>query len=332
MGQMYTVKVGDKATKATDNHQFTVRFNPDAKKNYCTYLMRKGNRWRVGHTVAYDARQFGLKTRMHQEKADEGWLIDTYATRAEAQIAEQMLAVKYGIPYTHWEVERGMKPGVRTQEQIDWLYENLDEDEMRQGAIRILKDYGRSLRFPLIDESVQHEKFSTRVTTRIHACNLMEDIMMLPVPTEGSAFKWEKIGKVSHEQVNCKVYSLAVEKYEHYVSDGIITHNCLYGWKGGASHHWYSDRKQTTVLEFNKPARNGEHPTMKPVELFAYQMQNSSPEGGIVLDLFGGSGTTIIAAEQTNRHARMMEYDPHYCEVILNRWEQLTGKKAVKIE
>lgn len=106
---------------------------------------------------------------------------------------------------------------------------------------------------------------------------------------------------------------------------------CLYGWKDGAGHNWYSDRCQTTILEFNKPARNGEHPTMKPVELFAYQIQNSTKKGEAVLDLFGGSGTTIIACEQTGRIGYSMELDPKYCDVIIKRYENLTGKKAVKI-
>lgn len=106
---------------------------------------------------------------------------------------------------------------------------------------------------------------------------------------------------------------------------------CLYGWKEGASHNWYSDRKQTTILSYAKPTRNGEHPTMKPVPLFAYQMCNSSRPGDIVLDSFGGSGTTMIAAEQMGRSARLMELDPHYCDVIIARWEKLTGNKAVKL-
>lgn len=106
---------------------------------------------------------------------------------------------------------------------------------------------------------------------------------------------------------------------------------CFYGWKSGAAHNWYSDRKQTTVLDFDKPARNGEHPTMKPVKLFDYQIRNSSKAGDNVLDLFGGSGTTIIACEQNNRKAFVMEYDPHYVNVIIKRWEELTGKKAKKL-
>ena len=103
---------------------------------------------------------------------------------------------------------------------------------------------------------------------------------------------------------------------------------CLYGWKEGASHKWYSDRKQTTILEFNRPQRSTEHPTMKPVALFAYQLCNSTQRGGLVLDLFGGSGTSIIASEQSGRKCYTMELDEHYCDVIIKRWENLTGKEA----
>ena len=104
---------------------------------------------------------------------------------------------------------------------------------------------------------------------------------------------------------------------------------CLYGWKDGAGHLWAADRKQTTILEFEKPHRNGEHPTMKPVALFEYQMLNNTKGGDMVLDLFGGSGTTMLAAEKHGRHAYLMELDPKYCDVIVKRWEDFTGKSAV---
>jgi DNA modification methylase len=107
---------------------------------------------------------------------------------------------------------------------------------------------------------------------------------------------------------------------------------CLYGWTPGAAHFWNSDRKQTTLLEFDKPSRNGEHPTMKPVDLFQYQMANSSKPGNIVLDSFGGSGTTLIAAERIGRQARLMELDPAYCDVIVKRWSDFTGKDAVLMD
>lgn len=103
---------------------------------------------------------------------------------------------------------------------------------------------------------------------------------------------------------------------------------CLYGWKDGSGHLWASDRKQTTVLEFDRPSRSKEHPTMKPVALFEYQMLNNTKAGDIVLDVFGGSGTTLIAAEKNRRYSRLMELDPKYCDVIIKRWQDYTGKDA----
>ena len=103
---------------------------------------------------------------------------------------------------------------------------------------------------------------------------------------------------------------------------------CLYGWKDGAGHLWASDRKQVTVLDFKRPPKSELHPTMKPVELIEYQMLNNTKGQDIVLDLFGGSGSTMIAAEKQGRVSMLMELDPKYCDVIVKRWEDFTGKKA----
>ncbi|KYG90805.1 lactate dehydrogenase [[Bacillus] sp. KCTC 13219] len=152
----------------------------------------------------------------------------------------------------------------------------------------------------------------------------------------------------------------------------------LYGWKPGASHNWYGDRKQTTVIEDNaditlvnhgdysilsffngakqvvikvkeaelitdnaeefstiwridKPKRNGDHPTMKPITLCARAILCSSKVGDIVLDMFGGGGSTLIACEQTGRKCRIVEYDPKYADVIIRRWEDFSGEKAIKL-
>jgi site-specific DNA-methyltransferase (adenine-specific) len=106
---------------------------------------------------------------------------------------------------------------------------------------------------------------------------------------------------------------------------------CLYGWKEGAAHNWYSDRKQTTVLEFNRPTRNAEHPTMKPVELIAYQIENSSKVGDLVCDGFLGSGTTMVAAHQLGRKCYGTELDPKYCQVIIDRMQKLDPSLDIKI-
>ena len=102
----------------------------------------------------------------------------------------------------------------------------------------------------------------------------------------------------------------------------------LYGWKQGADHYWCGARDQGDVWFINKPVKNELHPTMKPVELVERAVANSSKSRDIVLDCFGGSGTTMIACEKLNRQCRMIELDPKYCDVIVKRWEEFTGKKA----
>lgn len=100
---------------------------------------------------------------------------------------------------------------------------------------------------------------------------------------------------------------------------------CLFGWKKNGKHQWYSDRRQTTIWEFDKPKKNGDHPTMKPVPLIAYPIKNSSLSNCIVLDPFGGSGSTLIACEQTNRICHTIELDEKYCDVIVKRYIEQVG-------
>ena len=99
----------------------------------------------------------------------------------------------------------------------------------------------------------------------------------------------------------------------------------LYGWKKNGKHQWYSDRKQTTIWEFDKPKKNGDHPTMKPIPLLAYPIGNSSMANSVVLDPFGGSGSTLIACEQTDRICRTIELDEKFCDVIVNRYIEQAG-------
>jgi DNA modification methylase len=106
----------------------------------------------------------------------------------------------------------------------------------------------------------------------------------------------------------------------------------LYGWRDGTDHFWCGDRDQSDVWNFNKPAKNDLHPTMKPVELVERAIRNSSKTRDIVIDLFGGSGSTLIAAEKTGRRCFMIELDPKYVDVIVKRWEEYSGKKASLIQ
>lgn len=106
---------------------------------------------------------------------------------------------------------------------------------------------------------------------------------------------------------------------------------CLYGWKAGAKHTWTNDRKQTTVIDYDRPTKSELHPTMKPIGLFDYLIRNNTHKGDKVLDVFGGSGTTIMACEQDGCKAYCMELDPRYVDAAINRWEKFTGIKAVLV-
>lgn len=106
----------------------------------------------------------------------------------------------------------------------------------------------------------------------------------------------------------------------------------LYGWKKNGKHQWYTGRKETTIWEFDKPKKNGDHPTMKPIQLLAYPIGNSSMTNAIVLDPFGGSGSTLIACEQTDRICRTIELDEKFCDVIVNRYiEQVGSAEGVNV-
>jgi DNA modification methylase len=108
---------------------------------------------------------------------------------------------------------------------------------------------------------------------------------------------------------------------------------CLYGWKKSGKHQWYADRKQTTIWEFEKTKKNTDHPTMKPIPLLAYPIQNSSMSNTLVLDPFGGSGSTLIACEQTDRDCYTIELDEKYCDVIVKRYiKQVGSADGVSVE
>jgi len=128
---------------------------------------------------------------------------------------------------------------------------------------------------------------------------------------------------VRHELIWVKNNHVLGRADYHYKHEPV-----LYGWKDGAGHPWYGERNKFSLWECNRPTSSKLHPTMKPVELVEIPINNSSKTNDLVLDLFGGSGTTLIACEKTGRIARLMELSEHYCDVIVKRWQTLTGKQA----
>ena len=132
----------------------------------------------------------------------------------------------------------------------------------------------------------------------------------------------------------CAMNDLDVQETLYWVKNSFVlgrfdyhyqTEACLYGWKKGGQYRWFGDRQQSNLLRYNKPKANPDHPSPKPVEMLVYLIKNSSKPGDLVLDNFGGSGSTLIACEQTGRRCRMIELDEKYCDVIRRRWAEFTA-------
>lgn len=179
-------------------------------------------------------------------------------------------------------------------------------------------------------EAGDFKEFLSGVFGSIVSATSPGSAVYMSCPLEDGAFlsSWLESGiKLQSILIWLKNSIVMGRKDYHYKHEPI-----LYGWVEGEAHRWYGDRDKSTVIECNKPPRNGEHPTMKPIELVEFFLGNSSKLADAVLDLFGGSGSTLIACEKTNRKCFMMELDPHYVDVIISRWEQFTGKKAELID
>lgn len=151
------------------------------------------------------------------------------------------------------------------------------------------------------------------------ACQGSDKMMMMMMMMMDEA-GWN----IRHELIWVKDSFVFGRSDYHYRHEPII-----YGWKKDGKHNWFSDRKQDSVFEIPRPRKSDLHPTTKPVELFEQFFNNSCPSGGLVFESFGGSGTSIIASEKTGKRCNTMELDERYCDVIINRWEQYTGKDAI---
>lgn len=363
-GNIYNIIVGDKKTNATDKHKFTVRYNAHEASKYYVYLMKKGQWWRVGISQLRNSRGSGMRDRLRGEKGDAMWVVSRgFESKIEAQIEETIISCTYGIPQTVWNTDKTGRNLIKNDEQIARIYEGIGLERINEGAKRLLGD---RIKYPQIKH--REGKESTRAGFTVTACNLMPKVYEVLMPekdtNQTTVARYKQIDEITVERYKGKVYSLSVAG-EHYVSDGIVTHNCLYGWKQGAAHYFIDDRTWATVIDFpnkpldldkltakeakellkqiiestqfsvldeNKPLRSDDHPTMKPIALLARNILNSSRPNEAVLDIFGGSGSTLIAAEQLNRRCYMAEMDPKYIDVIIKRWEDFTGLKAEKIE
>lgn len=201
--------------------------------------------------------------------------------------------------------------------------DNMDSAEFQEFLVKAFSNIKSALRKGGVFHVWHAESESVNFRTALKKCGLPVRQMLI----------WVKSSPAFGRQDFQRQYEgvLTGESFDLEEDSGSGYETALYGWKEGAAHSWYKKRKERDVMFFDKPVASKEHPTMKPVLLFDYEMRCNTKPGDTVLDLFGGSGTTLIAAEQNGRTAFVMEYDPRFVDVIIDRWEKFTGEKAVLI-
>jgi len=233
---LISVKCGAFETRCTDNHKWTVKLDgADFDNSYIIYLMKSGDRWRIGKCFLYRSRGqslcrgLGLIIRSRQEKSEASWILKVCKTNEEALAWEQILSCRYGIPTTCFEDH---KRGNRSEDIIDLIYSEMDLEQLGRDAEDCLNEFGRNISFPFWKKGDSNsQKYGKRTPLLVHACNLIPECMKIPVPEKGKKFTWQSFD-IDRSFYNGLVYSLDVEKYEHYIADGIITHNSIYGWRG----------------------------------------------------------------------------------------------------
>ncbi|NRQ11590.1 DNA adenine methyltransferase YhdJ [Aliiroseovarius sp. xm-v-208] len=329
-GLMHTIAAAGRVTRATAEHRFSARLCAEAAGTQVVYLMRRGDWWRVGRVSLFNSRGFGLATRLSDNKADEAWIVATYPSGCLAQCAEQTLSCKYGIPTTHWEVDQWTSANHRSPEMISGIYAALDLPALDARASLLMRDHRLERAHPFISAS-DNLMFSRQAVRQVRACNLVAGLHQIPMPTCGDNFEWVTVTGNDAAPFSGPVYSMDVDKDQHYIADGLVTHNCWYAVKKTGKGHWAGDRKQTTLWQIPSKDQDAKtvHGTQKPVECMRRPILNNSSPGQAVYEPFMGSGTTLIAAETTGRVCYGIELNPAYVDVAVQRWQKFTGQQAV---
>jgi hypothetical protein len=213
---------------------------------------------------------------------------------------------------------------------INSIYAALDLPALDARASLLMRDHRLERAHPFIVAS-DNLMFSRQAVRQVRACNLVAGLHQIPMPTCGDDFEWVTLTGNDAAPFSGPVYSMDVEKDQHYIADGLVTHNCWYAVKKTGKGHWAGDRKQTTLWQIPSKDQDAKtvHGTQKPVECMRRPILNNSSPGQAVYEPFMGSGTTLIAAETTSRVCYGIELNPVYVDVAVERWQAFTGKEAM---
>lgn len=225
-GPMYTVSSLGRSTRATSNHKWLVKEKRD-KNTWVVYMMNLGDRYRIGWCRMFSNKHLSnhFNIRCRCEGADYGWILGVFNDKVKASSYEKVVSIKYGLPLVCFRENAEIMKGM-----IDEVFRALDSDEQHKRACKCLVDHHRDISVPYY--SKRNGNGNTRRKITVESPNLIPEFMQIPVPTEGRNFKWSDFS-VESSPFEGEVYSLDVEIDNNYIADGIVTHNCIFQFRGG---------------------------------------------------------------------------------------------------
>lgn len=238
-GTLITVFAGGRSSRCTPNHKWLVRWTHKNTPAWITYLMRKGDRYRVGQCqLFYNGELFGLSARARTEEADAAWVLRVHSSQQEALAYEQILSARYGLPEMIFKPCSSIKHF--TQEVIDLVYTSLNASEQRSKALRCLADHRREETYPIYDKPAPYARRGQTTLFETQACNLIDNFMSVATAPDTitghdkkdrHAVSWMPL-QTGYESFEGPVYSLDIERYHKYVADGLVTCNSIYAFRG----------------------------------------------------------------------------------------------------
>lgn len=234
-GTLYHISADGKTTDCTPNHRFIAKWSREAcEKTHVVYLMRKGDRYRIGWCKLFNVENgFHLGARARLEEADAAWILHVTDNRTDASVMESVLSSVFGIPTVTF--RECHNSNHYTREAIDRIFILVKQEvDLRPRAVNCLRHCGRDIDYPIWTQQKAWERRGGTSIIEIEAVNMISDLMLIPSHKGGSKAEWCPI-TITKEQWSGMVYSLDVEKYHLYISDGLVTHNCLYFFKGASS-------------------------------------------------------------------------------------------------
>lgn len=232
-GKLNVIKTEDsKISKCTPNHKWIIKWADKSKKHNVVYLMRKDDKYRVGWCQLFNADgAFHLGIRSRLEEADDTWILKVCDNKEDCYKWENIISAKYGIPQITFK-ETADVNGYLTNKVINGVYNVICSEGLKEKARQCLKDFDKDIGFPIWSEDYRRQRQGATSILKTQACNLIPELMVIPIQKKGKKVEWKKIIEIDTELYNGPVYSLNVEKHHKYISNGMITCNSIYAFRG----------------------------------------------------------------------------------------------------